>query len=219
MISRFICQKIVGIGSTAPKVSSVSDPTYLKSLVDGYEEHADEDNFLSLYGGLTTKRFPDDVSKILQQPLKIEDIQLRPDGLLYLPEIRYRKVLNDAFGPGNWKLLPRSGHYKVSIGNAFLLLRDYALICDSTFVSIARGEHDFFSMNNLGAAIESVKSNALTRCCKDLGIASELWDPTFIQNFKKNHTTSTRVKHAQTGKTSYLTVKQGDSVEYPYKKI
>ncbi|CAB4421510.1 unnamed protein product, partial [Rhizophagus irregularis] len=25
------------------------------------------------------------------------------------------------------------------------------------------------------------------RCCKDLGIASELWDPTFIRDFKKKY--------------------------------
>lgn len=28
-----------------------------------------------------------------------------------------------------------------------------------------------------GKAMESAKSNALMRCCKDLGVASELWDP------------------------------------------
>ena len=28
-----------------------------------------------------------------------------------------------------------------------------------------------------GKAMEAAKSNALMRCCKDLGVASELWDP------------------------------------------
>ncbi len=37
----------------------------------------------------------------------------------------------------------------------------------------------FYGKSNLqyGKACESAKSNALMRCCKDLGIASELWDP------------------------------------------
>ena len=41
------------------------------------------------------------------------------------------------------------------------------------------GEHTFYSANNMvyGRAMESAKSNALMRCCKDLGVASELWDP------------------------------------------
>jgi len=25
------------------------------------------------------------------------------------------------------------------------------------------------------------------RCCKDLGVASELWDPRFLREFKKEH--------------------------------
>jgi len=41
------------------------------------------------------------------------------------------------------------------------------------------GEHTFYSSNNMvyGKAMEAAKSNALMRCCKDLGVASELWDP------------------------------------------
>lgn len=29
------------------------------------------------------------------------------DGLLYLPEILYRRILNQAFGPGGWGMVPR----------------------------------------------------------------------------------------------------------------
>jgi Mitochondrial genome maintenance MGM101 len=36
-------------------------------------------------------------------------------------------------------------------------------------------------------ATEGCKSNALMRCCKDLGIAWQLWDPVFIKKFKKDH--------------------------------
>ena len=62
---------------------------------------------------------------------------------------------------------------------AQLITREYALYCQSRFVSQATGEHTFYSKSNLsyGKACESAKSNALMRCCKDLGIASELWDP------------------------------------------
>src|SRR5579863_8750280 len=30
------------------------------------------------------------------------------DGMIYLPEIKYRRILNKAFGPGGWGLAPRS---------------------------------------------------------------------------------------------------------------
>jgi hypothetical protein len=29
------------------------------------------------------------------------------DGVIYLPEIKYRRILNRAFGPGGWGLVPR----------------------------------------------------------------------------------------------------------------
>ena len=28
-------------------------------------------------------------------------------GMIYLPEILYRRILNAAFGPGGWALMPR----------------------------------------------------------------------------------------------------------------
>jgi len=36
------------------------------------------------------------------------DIEMKPDGMIYLPEIKYRRILNRAFGPGGWGLAPRS---------------------------------------------------------------------------------------------------------------
>ena len=46
------------------------------------------------------------------------------------------------------------------------------------------GEHTFYGQGNMvyGKAMEAAKSNALVRCCKDLGIASELWDPKVYRN-------------------------------------
>lgn len=42
-------------------------------------------------------------------------------------------------------------------------------------VAIARGEQEYFDPSGVPTATEACKSNALMRCCKDLGIASELW--------------------------------------------
>ncbi len=45
----------------------------------------------------------------------------------------------------------------------------------SRLVAIARGEQEYFDPSGVPTATEACKSNALMRCCKDLGIASELW--------------------------------------------
>lgn len=104
--------------------------------------------------------------------MRLTDIFMRyTDGLIYLPEIKYRRILNRAFGPGGWGLAPR-GEHTISPKN---ISREYALICSGRFVSQARGEQDFFDISGLPTASEGCKSNALMRCCKDLGIASELW--------------------------------------------
>jgi hypothetical protein len=38
------------------------------------------------------------------------------------------------------------------------------------------------------------------RCCKDLGVASELWDPRFIREFKKEYCVEVYVEHVPTKK-------------------
>lgn len=68
-------------------------------------------------------------------------------------------------------MAPRSEH-SISPKN---ISREYALVCNGRFVSTARGEQAYFDADNLATASEGCKSNALMRCCKDLGIASELW--------------------------------------------
>ncbi len=56
------------------------------------------------------------------------------DGLIYLPEIKYRRILNRAFGPGGWGLAPR-GETNVS---QKVVSREYALICLGRLVSHLR---------------------------------------------------------------------------------
>jgi hypothetical protein len=65
-------------------------------------------------------------------------------------------------------------------------------------VSIARGEQDYFSKEGIPTAVEGCKSNAMMRCCKDLGVASELWDPRFIRTFKARYGKEVFVEHQVT---------------------
>lgn len=56
-----------------------------------------------------------------------------------------------------------------------LVTREWGLVAGGRLVSVARGEQQFFDPSGMPTATEGCKSNALMRCCKDLGIASELW--------------------------------------------
>lgn len=180
-------------------------------------------NWSSSFYGLSIEKFPRDVADILLEPVSAEDIEIKPgtlnyliyallfnqkriDGLIYLPEIKYRRILNRAFGPGGWGLAPR-GEHTISTKN---ISREYALICSGRFVSQARGEQDYFDVSGLPTASEGCKSNALMRCCKDLGIASELWDPVFIRKYKKKYCTEVWAEHVTTKKKKKLWRKKDD---------
>jgi hypothetical protein len=165
--------------------------------------------------GLSVKPFPEEIAKILLAPIPAEDIEIKPDGMLYLPEIKYRRILNRAFGPGGWGLVPRSEH-SVSPRT---ISREYALVCHGRFVAQARGEQDYFDVNDLATAAEGCKSNALMRCCKDLGIASELWDPSFIRKFKSKYCVEVMTEHLTTKKRKKLWRLKTSKLENPYREI
>ncbi|OTA62320.1 Mgm101p-domain-containing protein [Hypoxylon sp. EC38] len=166
------------------------------------------------YHGLGTNAFTPETSAILQARLNPDDIEVKPDGIIYLPEIKYRRILNTAFGPGAWGLAPR-GQLTV---HEKLVTREYALVVHGRFVAQARGEQQYFSEEGVSTAAEGAKSNALMRCCKDLGIASELWDPRFIRKFMKEHAQQVWVEHVTTKKKKQIWLRKDDEVRYPFKK-
>ncbi|KIM48736.1 hypothetical protein M413DRAFT_437913 [Hebeloma cylindrosporum] len=167
------------------------------------------------YSGLSTKPFSAEISAVLQAPIDEMDVEMKPDGLIYLPEIKYRRILNKAFGPGGWGLAPRT---ETNVGPK-IVSREYALVCLGRLVAIARGEQEYFDPSGVATATEACKSNALMRCCKDLGIASELWDPRFIREFKAKYCVEVFVEHIPTKKKKKLwRRKDQGKFGYPYQE-
>ena len=76
------------------------------------------------FHGLSTEAFSPEAAKALLAPIDPEDIEIKPDGIIYLPEIKYRRILNQAFGPGGWGLAPRGE----TIVTAKAVTREYALV-------------------------------------------------------------------------------------------
>ncbi|RAH67543.1 putative mitochondrial genome maintenance protein Mgm101, partial [Aspergillus aculeatinus CBS 121060] len=166
------------------------------------------------FHGLSAEPFPKEAADILLAPTDPEEVEIKPDGILYLPEIKYRRILNRAFGPGGWGLVPRSE----SIVTPKMVTREYALVCHGRLVSVARGEQDYFSPDGIPTATEGCRSNALVRCCKDLGIASELWDPRWIRKYKAQYTREAFVEHVVNKRKSKIWVRKDDEVSYPWKE-
>ncbi|CCD24652.1 Mgm101p NDAI_0D03380 [Naumovozyma dairenensis CBS 421] len=163
--------------------------------------------------GIGSKPFNATIQTELMKELDPKDIEIKPDGLIYLPEIKYRRILTKVFGAGGWGLVPRSE----TIVTSSLVTREYALICHGQLVSVARGEQDYFNEGGIPTATEGCKSNALMRCCKDLGIGSELWDPVFIKKFKTTFCMDKFVEHVVTKKKKKIWLRKDRQVEYPFK--
>lgn len=78
------------------------------------------------FHGLSAAPFPKEAADILLAETDPMEVEIKPDGILYLPEIKYRRILNRAFGPGGWGLVPRSE----SIVTPKTVTREYALVCN-----------------------------------------------------------------------------------------
>ncbi|KAJ1853422.1 hypothetical protein GGH12_000064 [Coemansia sp. RSA 1822] len=184
------------------------------ALFNPAEGYLQGSHWSTSFQGMATEPFESRISDVLMAPITESEIEIKPDGLLYLPEIKYRRILNRAFGPGGWGLVPRGAH---SVSGR-TLSREYALICLGRFTSQARGEQDYFDDGGLATATEGCKSNALVRCCKDLGVASELWDPAFISQFKAKYCAEEWVTHAVRGSKKRMWRLKTRQWEYPWAK-
>jgi len=160
------------------------------------------------YQGIATLEFTEEQKKVLAKEIKDDDVELRPDGLIYYPEIRYRKLLNEVFGPGKWAIQPRG----IEIHENIMCYKG-ALYINGKFVAETIGEQEYFPTNpkmSYATAAEAAKSNCLVRCCKDLGIAWNLWDPVFVKKWLDKYAVSVWCINQETGKKRKLWRKKTD---------
>jgi hypothetical protein len=81
------------------------------------------------YHGLSEQAFSKEAAAILLAPIPFDDVEVKPDGIIYLPEIKYRRILNKAFGPGGWGLAPRGE----TIVTSKSVTREYALVAHGRY--------------------------------------------------------------------------------------
>lgn len=165
-----------------------------------FTEEALQDYSLNSFRNASESPFSREIADILAEPIDEQLIEIKPDGSCYLPEVHYRRLLTKAFGIGGWTLIPRGPH---SIqGN--VISREYALFANGRYLSQARGHATITgSFQNPAMCTESVRSNSLMRCCKDLGIASSLWDNSITSQWKAKYAVRKTVTDNQ-GRNKYL---------------
>ena len=137
--------------------------------------------------GLVEMRFTPEEEAVLSQPFGVEEVRIRPDGIVYVPHANYTRKLNAAFGRTGWQLVPAS---KPRLGNDTVVV-PYKLHVHGKPIAFGYGEQEFFGERNkgqsFGDAIESTNASGLRRCCKRIGIGLELWDPEFGEAYKAEY--------------------------------
>jgi hypothetical protein len=103
-------------------------------------------NWETSWFGLGVKPVTVEQSEVLSRPIDVEDVEVKPDGIVYLPEVKYRRRLNEAFGPMGWGMVHRG---EVVVGQN-IVTREYALIVNGRYV-----EHYLHNLST--AAVTNVR--------------------------------------------------------------
>lgn len=118
--------------------TAIDDQSPIRDMTSGLadeplilDEGSRQVDWTRSFHGLSAQPFDKEAADVLLAPIPFDDVEVKPDGIIYLPEIKYRRILNKAFGPGGWGLAPRGE----TIVTGKSITREYALV--------AHGRYDF----------------------------------------------------------------------------
>eukprot|EP00116_Pleurobrachia_bachei_P006562 sb/3466824/ len=166
--------------------------------------------------------FESKISSVLTSALPDDKVILAKDGKLSVPQDHYKSLLNEAFGHGGWALIPVDDIKELPPTDPdqkyVQLVREYALYCHERFISQAFGETNFYSRTqNYSDAAERIKETALTRCCKDFGVASELWDKRWADTWRGKYGIQEWAENVTTQRKANLWRRKDEDWSWPFK--
>lgn len=136
-------------------------------------------------------------SKALRAPFGDDAVRGGAKGderILYISHIHLSDRLNDVLGIGQWAIVKRSQRAEqTKTVDGKPLTRIYfegVMVVRGAFVAEAIGVGQYHPNNpkeDYGSALESAMSDSLTRCCKRLGIGSQVWDKGYCENWLANN--------------------------------
>ncbi len=144
------------------------------------------EKMVSMIPSVGTAEFTKKQQEIIYAPIDEADIEIRPDGLVYLPWVFYKERLTKAF-KGQAVMIPAT---PLPAMENNLILWGFWLVINGKPSGFAIGQQEYKASNPVmtyGDAIEGAKSNAGMRLCKDIGIGLELWKPQFVREWQKKY--------------------------------
>lgn len=152
--------------------------------------------------GLVEVKFTPEEEAVLDQPVRLEDIRVKPTGQPYVSHPSYTRRFNRAFGRGAWALVPVS---KPMLQKTSVVV-PYVFHVHGKPIAFAMGEQEYFEHNReqtYGDALEATVASALRRFAKRLGVGLEMWDRDFIDRYLQEHCVRVGVA-AKDGQIKYL---------------
>jgi len=156
-----------------------------------------------VYAGASNLMLSESESSKLSAPFEDLDYEIRPDGYIYLPQVHGVMRLNSVIGPGRWGLLQINNGKEDLGGKRWKVFYDGAMVIRNCFVSRSVGEAQYNQTNSnqsWASALESAKTDCRQRCCKDIGIGTDAWNPSFIRRWQKEYAVRVFVEETIDGK-------------------
>ncbi|KAK5670942.1 hypothetical protein BDV3_004888 [Batrachochytrium dendrobatidis] len=182
----------------AARSAPIAKDIPIKDIPDAWMRWTDAH---SLYYNVSCSPLGATAAKTLASPVLPTELSIdQAKGWLYLKQAAYVERLNAALGQGQWSLQP-VGPISFTPSKK-IIYRPFALLHDSKFISEAIGESALSSFSSSQDAHIWCEYTALVRTCKDLGIASELWDPEAVKHLRDKTFESSWVKNPTTGRST-----------------
>ena len=140
---------------------AVVPPAQGQLVAPGFREVpplAQAQEFVNNFDGMSNLTITDEELAILNGPVPEDQVEVKPDGIVYLPQVFYRQILTKAFRPGRWALAPRQPPKR----DGENVLYFGALYVRGVFVSEAVGECQCRFGMSYASALEGARSDCLT---------------------------------------------------------
>lgn len=129
----------------------------------------------------------------LDEVIPDDEVDIKPDGAVYASHEYYRRKLNKVFGPLQWTLIPGSPlmpRKDTSDNRKSEWYQRWILFVGGCYVSEAIASRTLWNDNanmSMDDVAEAIKSDALKRACKDLGLAKECWQKRWTEAWRKKY--------------------------------
>ena len=171
--------------------------------------------------GMSKEPLSEDILTLLRSPPPAADIRIKRNGNLYVLSSFYPDLLNRTFGVGGWSINPISEptFFQKRDGSR-VISREFGLYFLGGFMVMGLGEgilyHNIGYKSGLSYAFEFAKREALTLCCKELGMAKNIYEEEFVNKWRDENAETVTCEHLTTKLTKQFWFKKGSDTQFTY---